>query len=67
MAKEKQNKVVGNSFEDLNIDEMSNIQGAGDTEAEGWKSVVKSVSAVLEISAASYELSKGLTESIWGD
>ena len=34
MSKEKQNKVVGNSFEDISAEEMAKTQGAGDTEAE---------------------------------
>ena len=33
MAK-KTDKVVGNSFEDLKLEEMAKTQGAGDTEAE---------------------------------
>ena len=34
MSKDKLNKAVGNSFEDLKDEEMKKTQGAGDTEAE---------------------------------
>ncbi len=34
MSKDKLNKAVGNSFEDLKDEEMEKTQGAGDTDAE---------------------------------
>ena len=34
MAQEKINEVVGDSFEDLKLDEMTEIQGAGDVDPE---------------------------------
>ncbi|RKM59699.1 type 2 lantibiotic [Butyrivibrio sp. XB500-5] len=36
MSKDKLNKAVGNSFEDLKDEEMEKTQGAGDTDAETW-------------------------------
>ncbi|RKM59698.1 type 2 lantibiotic [Butyrivibrio sp. XB500-5] len=63
MSKENLNKVVGNSFEDLKDVDMANIQGAGDTEAEGWSSVVKTI---IEYTIPTYELTKATYDIITG-
>jgi len=34
MSKENINSIVGDSFEDLKDEEMTNVQGAGDVDAE---------------------------------
>lgn len=34
MGKKKVNQIVGDSFEELNTEDMQQIQGAGDVEAE---------------------------------
>ena len=62
MAKEKQNKVVGNSFEDLKLDEMAKTQGAGDTEGETWALTLE----LWEIGQVSYEISKSVVSWIKG-
>ena len=51
MAKDKLNKAVGNSFENLKEDEMKKTQGAGDTEAENFGCLLlKTVLDKLKIS-----------------
>ena len=56
MAKEKQNKLVGNTFEDLKENEMAKTQGAGDTDAETWSAVL----SVIQSVATTYEITKGV-------
>ena len=41
MSKDKLNKAVGNSFEDLKDEEMEKTQGAGDTDAETLSWIAK--------------------------
>ncbi|RKM59700.1 type 2 lantibiotic [Butyrivibrio sp. XB500-5] len=55
MAKDKLNKVVGNSFEDLKDDDMKKTQGAGDTNAETTPvvlSAIYGIPAVISIIAS---------------
>ena len=42
MSNEKLKKIVGAAFENINLDEMKKIQGAGDTEAETLSFVLDS-------------------------
>ncbi|MEE3494011.1 MAG: lichenicidin A2 family type 2 lantibiotic [Butyrivibrio sp.] len=62
MAQEKINEVVGNSFEDLKIDEMTEIQGAGDVDAETTP-VVVTVSAATIAATGGYCASKEIYKS----
>ena len=55
MAKDKLNKVVGNSYEDLKDDDMKKTQGAGDTNAETTPvvlSAIYGIPAVISIIAS---------------
>ncbi|MBO4456623.1 MAG: lichenicidin A2 family type 2 lantibiotic [Butyrivibrio sp.] len=63
MAQEKINNVVGDSFEDLKIDEMTEIQGAGDVDAETTP-VLIAASAALTSAAASYAFTKDVANDI---
>ncbi len=69
MAKEKMNKVVGNSFEDLKDEEMKKTQGAGDVEGETIATPVvtgfiASVSGAIEAATATYEITKLITKKL---
>ena len=63
MAKDKLNKVVGNSFEDLKDEEMKKTQGAGDTDAETLD-LLKS--AIMPPSPLSLDAFLNLTQKIFG-
>ena len=63
MAKDKLNKVVGNSFEDLKDEEMKKTQGAGDTDAE-THGLLKS--AIMPPSPLSLDAFLNLTQKIFG-
>ncbi|RKM55314.1 type 2 lantibiotic [Butyrivibrio sp. X503] len=65
MSKENLNKVVGNSFEDLKDVDMANIQGAGDTDAEGLLSNV--VKTIIKYSIPAYEITKASYDYIAGN
>ncbi len=65
MAKEKINNVVGDSFEDLKIDEMAQTQGAGDVDAETTP-VVVSVATAIASGLASYEGTVKVTKTVNG-
>ena len=45
-------KVVGAAFEDMNVEEMENIQGAGDVEAEATPATPAIAGAVSAIASA---------------
>ena len=60
---EKMSDVVGDSFEDLEMDEMTIVQGAGDVDAETIP-VLLSVSAALSGAAGSYALTYSIVNSI---
>ena len=49
MAQEKINEVVGESFEDLKIDEMSETQGAGDVDAAGDAAFIRQRELALRV------------------
>ncbi len=57
MAKEKMNKVVGNSFENLKEDDMKKAQGAGDTEAEIFAVISRRLTISGPLQTASVTLS----------
>ncbi len=61
MAKDKLNKAVGNSFEDLNDEEMINNQGAGDTQAE-----TLDVLKTMPSPPPTLDVFLGLTKKIFG-
>lgn len=63
MEPRKFNSVVGDAFEELKIDEMTEMQGAGDMDAESTP-VLLSVSAALTGAVASYQLSHDVVKSI---
>ena len=60
---EKMNNVVGDSFEDLEMDEMTMVQGAGDVDAETLP-VLLSVSAALTAASATYQFTHDVAKSI---
>ena len=49
MAKDKLNKAVGNSFEDLDDAEMKKTQGAGDTDAETVPASPLSIGLIMDL------------------
>ncbi|MBQ6995447.1 MAG: lichenicidin A2 family type 2 lantibiotic [Lachnospiraceae bacterium] len=63
IEQEKINNVVGDSFEDLEMEEMTIVQGAGDIDAESTPALL-SVSAALSTAAATYQFSKDVAKSI---
>ena len=54
MAQEEIKNVVGDSFEDLKVDEMTEIQGAGDVDAETTPAI-PIVASVITGAVASFE------------
>ena len=62
MAQEEINKVVGDSFEDLKVEEMTDIQGAGDVDAE----TTPVISATIVSASASFEVSVRVTKTCNG-
>ena len=62
MAQEKINEVVGDSFEDLKVDEMAQTQGAGDVDAE----TTPVISATIVSASASFTISVEVTKTCNG-
>lgn len=63
IEQEKINNVVGDPFEELEMEEMTIVQGAGDMDAESTP-VLLSVSAALSSAAATYQLSHDVAKSV---
>ena len=51
MGSEKIKEVVGDSFEDLSVADMENIQGAGDVDAETASLVISLTAVTTAVSA----------------
>ncbi|MBR4831111.1 MAG: lichenicidin A2 family type 2 lantibiotic [Butyrivibrio sp.] len=66
MAQEKINEVVGESFEDLKIDEMSETQGAGDVDAETTPAITVSAAVIIG-GGASFGVSVAVTKTCNGN
>ncbi|MCR4567494.1 MAG: lichenicidin A2 family type 2 lantibiotic [Pseudobutyrivibrio sp.] len=63
MAEERINNVVGDSFEELQVDEMTALQGAGDVNPETTPALVVASEAVIA-GAATATASVAITKLI---
>lgn len=62
MAEINMDKVIGETFEDMSISEMTRVQGSGDVEGRS----LLTVSAALTGAAATWSLSVGVVQTIKG-
>jgi len=62
MAEIDVKKVVGETFEDMSVTEMTMVQGSGDVEPE----TLLSISAALSTAAATWAFSQGVVQTVKG-
>lgn len=55
-------KIVGETFEDMSVTEMTMVQGSGDVEPE----TLLSISAALSTAAATWAFSQGVVQTVKG-
>lgn len=61
MNTKSMDKLVGKSFEDLSVEEMQALQGAGDVEVQSTPSIIWSLASVVASANVSGQVSKAIS------